>query len=139
MAGTIWVSDREPGVRLLFGEAMPGAESLDPFDLETRLRRGERPDALVIDGTQLLDLPARLRRVVVRLPRVLVCTGLTLVSMPVNLLAGPGVAVLAKPFCVDDLVAAAEWVSGAPTPATPYPPRRERRPSLPRTGRLRQR
>lgn len=111
----IWVSDREPGIRLLLGEMLPEAEVLDPDEVEARLAAGQRPDALVIDGTQLLELPARLRRAAVALPRVLICTGLMLASLPMNLIAGPGVAVLAKPFCVEDLEAAVEWVRGAPT------------------------
>lgn len=115
MAGMIWVSDREPGVRLLLGEVVPEAEVLDPVELESRLALGQRPDALIIDGTQLIELPARLRRAAVALPRVLICTGLMLASMPMNLIAGPGVAVLAKPFCVEDLEAAAEWVRGTPS------------------------
>jgi hypothetical protein len=116
MAGTLWVSDREPGIALLFRELMPGAEALSPTELEARLAAGTRPDALVIDGTQLLELPARLRADLLRLPRLLICTGMLLASMPMNLIAGPGVAVLAKPFCVEDLEAAAEWLRGRPGP-----------------------
>ena len=115
MAGMIWVSDREPGVRVLFGELVPEAEVLDPAELEARLAVGQRPDALVIDGTQLLELPHRLRADLLHLPRMLVCTGMLLASMPMNLVSGPGVAVLAKPFCVEDLEAAVEWLHGIPT------------------------
>lgn len=116
MAGMLWVSDREPGVRLLFGELLPEAELLTPDDLEARLRVGQRPDGLVIDGTQLLELHPRERRAVLGLPRVLICTGMLLASMPMNLISGPGVAVLAKPFCVEDLEAAIEWLRGVPAP-----------------------
>jgi hypothetical protein len=115
MAGMIWVSDREPGIRVLFGELVPEAEVLDPTELEARLAVGQRPDALVIDGTQLLELPHRLRADLLQLPRMLVCTGMLLASMPMNLVSGPGVAVLAKPFCVEDLEAAVEWLRGIPT------------------------
>ncbi len=73
---------------------------------------GLTPDALVIDGTQLLELPARQRRTVLKLPRVLICTGLPLPSLPMSLISGPAVAVLAKPFCVEDLEAAVEWLRG---------------------------
>ena len=114
MAGMLWVSDREPGILLLFSELLPEAEALSPDELEARLSVGQRPDAMIIDGTQLLDLPARLRADLLKLPRMLICTGLFLASLPMNLVSGPGVAVLAKPFCVEDLEAAVEWLRGAP-------------------------
>lgn len=110
MRGTIWVTDREPGIRLLFGELMPEADVLDPDELISRLRADHLPAALVIDGTQLLALPARRRAELLALPRVLVCTGLSLTSIPMSLIAGPGVSVLAKPFCVEDLEVAIEWL-----------------------------
>ncbi|MCA1587428.1 MAG: hypothetical protein LC744_01760 [Chloroflexi bacterium] len=69
-------------------------------------------DALIVDGTQLLEPPARQRRAVLSLPRVLICTGISLASLPMSLISGPGVAVLAKPFCVEDLEAAVEWLRG---------------------------
>ena len=46
------------------------------------------------------------------LPRLLICTGMLLASMPMKIMSGPGVAVLAKPFCVEDLEAAVEWLRG---------------------------
>jgi len=115
MAGMTWVTDREPQVSRLFGELIPEAEVLAPGELEARLALGQRPDALVIDGTQLLELPTRLRADLLRLPRLLVCTGMLLASMPGDLVSRPGVAVLAKPFCVEDLEAAVDWVRGTPT------------------------
>ena len=114
MAGMLWVSDREPGILELFGELLPDAETLTPADLDTRLALGQRPDALIIDGTQLLELPARRRSDLLKLPRLLVCTGMSLGSMPPDLVTEPGVAVLAKPFCVEDLEAAVEWLRGSP-------------------------
>ncbi|MGH2427813.1 MAG: hypothetical protein ACRDGV_02830 [Candidatus Limnocylindria bacterium] len=117
MAGLIWVTDREPGIRALFAELLHDAEVLDPEELRTRLDLGQRPDALVIDGTQLLELPAHLTDELMRLPRLLVCTGLSLTGLPPSLVAGgPGVAILAKPFCVEDLESALEWLSGVPSP-----------------------
>ena len=115
MAGLVWVTDREPGIRLLFGELLPEAEMLDPAELQGRLALGQRPDAIVIDGTQLLELPPRRRAAILALPRVLICTGMLLASLPMNLVSGPGVVVLAKPFCVEDLEAAIEWLLDAPT------------------------
>jgi hypothetical protein len=124
MAGMLWVSDREPGILDLFGELLPEAEALTPDELEARLALGQRPDALIIDGTQLLELPTRTRSVLLELPRLLICTGLMLASMPMNIVSGPGVAVLAKPFCVEDLEAAVEWLRGAPgtlpSPSVPF-------------------
>jgi hypothetical protein len=114
MAGMLWVSDREPGILDLFGELLPEAEALAPVELESRLALGQRPDALIIDGTQLLELPSRIRGALLELPRLLICTGLELASMPMNIVSGPGVAVLAKPFCVEDLEAAVEWLRGVP-------------------------
>jgi hypothetical protein len=113
MRGTIWITDREPGIRLLFGELMPEAEVIEPAELNRRLRLPDRPIALVIDGTQLLELSARQRSALLALPRVLVCTGLSLTSIPMSLVAGPNVSVLAKPFCVEDLEVAIEWLRGA--------------------------
>ena len=110
VTGTIWVTDREPGIRDLFGELIAEAEVLDPAELEGRLAIGLRPDALVIDGTQFLALSARQRRDLQALPRLLICTGIALSSLPMELVAGPGVAILAKPFCVDDLDAAVQWL-----------------------------
>jgi hypothetical protein len=121
MRGTIWVTDREPGIRLLFGELLPEAELLDPTALIARLHTRERPDALVIDGTQLLELTARQRADLLALPRVLVCTGLSLTSIPMSLVAGPGVSVLAKPFCVEDLEVAVEWLRDSSGPVLPDP------------------
>ena len=47
-----------------------------------------------------------------------------LASMPMDLISGPGVAVLAKPFCVEDLEAAVEWLRGVPgslpAPSAPF-------------------
>ena len=119
MAGVLWVSDREPGLRRLFGELLPEAELLAPDELVDRLSLGQRPDALIIDGTQLLELNPAERTSLLAAPRVLICTGMLLASMPMHLVSGPGVAVLAKPFCVEDLEAAIEWVRGVPTPITP--------------------
>ena len=142
MAGLLWVSDREPGVRQLFGELLPDAEVLTPDELESRIAVGQCPDGLVIDGTQLLQLPARRRSRVLAVPRVLVCTGMMLASVPLAIVAGPNVAVLAKPFCVDDLEAAVEWLRGAADGplAVPdgvdvvvRPPRRRVRPTTPAT------
>jgi hypothetical protein len=106
----IWVSDRDPSVRTFFAEVLPEAEVLAPDELETRLVLGQRPDALIVDGTQLMELPSAARASILELPRVLICTGMLLASIPMNLVAGPGVAVLAKPFCVEDLEAAVEWL-----------------------------
>ncbi|MBA4169009.1 MAG: hypothetical protein H0X68_01235 [Chloroflexi bacterium] len=119
MAGMIWVSDREAGIRLLWRELLPDAEVIAPDELESRLSIGQRPNALIIDGTQLLSLAPPIRAELLSLPRVLVCTGQLLVSMPMDLISGPGVAVLAKPFCVEDLEAAAEWIHGVPTAVHP--------------------
>lgn len=121
VAGLVWVSDREAGVRELFSELLPEAEVILPDELESRIALGQRPDALVIDGTQLLELPARRRSALVALPRILICTGMLLASMPMKMVSGPNVAVLAKPFCVDDLEAAIEWLRGAPDGTTPAP------------------
>jgi hypothetical protein len=118
MAGMIWVTDREPGIRDLFSGALPEAEALDPAVLEARLSLGQRPDALVIDGTQLLDLPPGQRDDLLRLPRVLICTGMLLASLPPTLVGGPNVAVLAKPFCIDDFEAAVDWLRDFPQLAT---------------------
>ena len=124
MAGMLWVSDREPGILDLFAELLPEAEVLAPDELEARLGLGQRPDAMIIDGTQLLALQARQRADVLNLPRVLICTGIMLASMPIDLVSSPGVAVLAKPFCVEDLEAAVEWLRGAPgtlpSPSAPF-------------------
>lgn len=140
MAGMLWVSDREPGILDLFAELLPEAEVLAPDELEARLGLGQRPDAMIIDGTQLLDLQARQRADVLKLPRVLICTGIMLASMPVDLVSSPGVAVLAKPFCVEDLEAAVEWVRGVPgvlpTPSAPFGALVQRRRARPLRGRL---
>ena len=119
MAGMVWVSDREPGVRELFGELLPEAEILTPDELTARTALGQRPDALVIDGTQLMELPARRRTAILALPRVLICTGLVLASLPVKIVTGPNVAVLAKPFCIEDLEAALDWLRGTPSAFPP--------------------
>jgi hypothetical protein len=116
VAGLLWVSDREAGIRSLFAELLPDAEALDPDELAARLALGQRPDGLVVDGTQLLELPPAQRASVLALPRVLVCTGMLLASIPVGIVSGPNVAVMAKPFCVEDLEAAVEWLNGAPRP-----------------------
>jgi hypothetical protein len=115
MAGMVWVSDREPGVRELFAELLPEAEVLTPDELDARTTLSQRPDALVIDGTQLMELPARRRRAVLELPRVLICTGMLLASLPMKIVTGPNVVVLAKPFCVEDLEAALDWIRGTPS------------------------
>ncbi len=124
MAGLLWVSDREPGILDLFTELLPEAEVLAPDELEARLGLGQRPDALIIDGTQFLGLAPRQRADLLNLPRLLICTGILLASMPMNLISGPGVAVLAKPFCVEDLEAAVEWLRGSsgtlPSPSAPF-------------------
>lgn len=114
MAGLIWISDRDPSVRAFFADVVPEAEILTPDELSARLSLGQRPDALVVDGTQLLELPSAERASVVELRRVLICTGMLLGSMPPNLVSGPGVAILAKPFCVEDLEAAIDWLRDAP-------------------------
>ena len=137
MAGMLWISDREPAVRELFAEVVPEAEVLTPDELEARLSLGQRPDGLIVDGTQLLDMPANRRASLLELPRLLICTGVLLASMPMNLISGPGVAVLAKPFCVEDLESAAEWLRGASDRTPPQIPFaslvQRRRPRRPRT------
>ena len=111
----VWVSDREPGVRELFAELLPEAEMLTPEELDARTALGQRPDSLVIDGTQLMELPPRRRRVLLQLPRVLICTGMLLASLPMKIVSGPNVAVLGKPFCVEDLEAALDWLRDPPS------------------------
>ena len=110
VTGAIWVTDREPGIRVLFGELIAEAEVVDPAEVEGRLAIGLRPDALVIDGTQFLALPARQRRELQALPRLLICTGISLGSLPMDLVAGPGVAILGKPFGMEDLETAVSWL-----------------------------
>ena len=110
----MWISDRDPDIRAFFAEIVPEAEILAPDELASRLALGQRADALIIDGTQLLELPPAERATVLELPRVLICTGMLLASMPLNLISGPSVAVLAKPFCVEDLEAAVDWLRDAP-------------------------
>lgn len=136
----LWVSDREPGVRLLFAELLPEAEVLAPDELLDRLALGQLPDGLIIDGTQLLELPSARRNSLLALPRLLICTGMLLASVPPNLISGPGVAVLAKPFCVEDLEAAIEWVRGVPgvlpTPSAPFGALVQRRRARPLRGRI---
>ncbi len=105
---------REEGSVASLRELLPDADVLPPEDLQRSIADGMLPDAVVIDGTQLMELPARHRRIILSLPRVLVCTGMLLASMPTKIVARPNVAVLAKPFCVDDLEAAIEWLRGAP-------------------------
>lgn len=140
MTTTLWVSDREAGVRDLFAELLPEAEILNPAELTSRLTDGRRPDALIIDGTQLLELPPAVRSSLLQLPRLLICTGILLASMPMNLISGPGVTVLAKPFCMEDLEAAVEWLRGVPTslavPSIPFPAIVQRRRARPLRGRL---
>lgn len=139
MATTLWVSDREPGVRQLFAELLPEATILTPDQLVSRLSAGRRPDALIIDGTQLLELPSAERASLLALPRLLICTGILLASMPMNIISGPGVAVLAKPFCIEDLEAAIEWLRGVPVTLAPSPPFGaivQRRRARPLRGRL---
>src|SRR5688500_13242436 len=139
MAGMLWVSDREPGVRQLFGELLPEAEVLAPDELLARLSLRQRPDALIIDGTQLLELPPGRRASLLALPRLLVCTGMLLASVPPDLITGPGVAVLAKPFCVEDLEAAVEWLRGGSDtmpPSVPFAALVQRRRIRPLRGRL---
>jgi hypothetical protein len=114
VAGLIWISDRDPGIRAFFEDVVPEAEVLAPDELTARLAVGQRPDALIVDGTQLLELPPEQRASVLGLRRVLICTGMLLASMPLNLVSGPGIAILAKPFCVEDLEAAIDWLRGAP-------------------------
>ena len=121
MPDRVWVSDREPGIRELLGEQLPEADVISPAELQSRLAAGTVPDALIVDGTQLLELPARQRRVVLGLPRVLICTGISLPSLPMSLISGPGVAILAKPFCVEDLEAAIEWLRGTRGDDPPVP------------------
>ncbi|MGH2401854.1 MAG: hypothetical protein ACRDE6_04020 [Candidatus Limnocylindria bacterium] len=136
----LWVSDREPGIRQLFSELLPEAEILEPGELDARLALGQRPDGLIIDGTQLLELPAGQRASLLELPRLLICTGMLLASMPLNIISGPGVAVLAKPFCVEDLEAVADWLRGAtgavPAPSAPFAALVQRRRARPLRGRL---
>lgn len=140
MAGILWISDREPRVRQLFAELLPDAEVLTPEELRSRLALGNRPDGLMVDGTQLLELPPGQRASLMTLPRLLVCTGILLESMPRNLVSGPNVAVLAKPFRIDDLEAAAEWLRGVggplPPPAVPFAALVQRRRARPLRGRL---
>ena len=139
MATTLWVSDREAGVRQLFAELLPEAEILTPAELTSRLTDARRPDALIIDGTQLLELPPVVRSSLLQLPRLLICTGILLASMPMNLISGPGVTVLAKPFCIEDLEAAVEWLRGVttilPVPSLAFPAITQRRRARPLRGR----
>jgi len=123
MWGTIWVTDREPAIRLLFGELLPEAEVVTPEELPGRIAAGQLPDAIVVDGTQLLTLADGLRERLLAGSRVLVCTGLSLTSIPMSLVAGPGVTVLAKPFSVDDLEVAVEWLRVTPSRSASVSPR----------------
>lgn len=119
MPGVTWISDRDADIRRFFAEVVPDAEVMAPAELTVRLRAGMRPTGLVIDGTQLLALPVRLHRAVIALPRLLVCTGLSLVGLPAELHRRQNVIVLAKPFCIEDLEAALEWLTDAPVHLDP--------------------
>jgi hypothetical protein len=100
---------------VLFAVLVPEAAMLTPDELSARTALGQRPDALVIDGTQLMELPARRRQAMLQLPRVLICTGMLLASLPMKIVSGPNVAVLGKPFCVEDLEAALDWLRDPPS------------------------
>ncbi len=115
----IWVSDRQDAIRDLLAELVPLAEALDPQEVRTRLEAGERPEGLVIDGTQLFELAPDQRAITLQLPRVLICTGLALVGLPAELFDLPNVAILAKPFAIEDLESALAWVIGADVRAEP--------------------
>lgn len=109
----IWVSDRQEAIRDLLAELVPLAEALEPQEVRTRLDAGDRPEGLVIDGTQLFELAPDQRTITLQLPRVLICTGLPLVGLPAELFDLPNVAILAKPFALEDLESALAWVIGA--------------------------
>ena len=119
MTSMIWVSDRQQGMRELLAELVPLAEALDPQEIRARLDEGDRPAGLVIDGTQLYELAPDQRAAVLKLPRVLICTGLSLVGLPRDLFELANVAILAKPFAIDDLESALAWVIGADVRAEP--------------------
>ena len=126
------------GAAELLAGVLPEAEILTPDELDARSALGQRPDALVIDGTQLMELPPRRRNTILALPRVLICTGMLLASMPMKIVRGPNVAVLAKPFCIEDLEAALDWLRGTPSafpPASGQLAAMLQRPSSRRSGR----
>jgi hypothetical protein len=115
----IWLSDRQAAIRELLAELVPLGEELEPQEVRTRLDAGDRPAGLVIDGTQLFELAPDQRAIVLKLPRVLICTGLSLVGLPAELFDLPNVAILAKPFALEDLESALAWVIGADVRAEP--------------------
>jgi hypothetical protein len=108
----VWVVEPNDETRALLREIAPqGAELMDDREFRRRIERGARPNALLIDGTCLLELDGQ-RPALDGIVRTLVVTGRERGALPLGYLQRPSVQFLRKPFRLHDMERAMRWLTG---------------------------
>ena len=108
----VWVVEPNDETRALLREIAPqDAELMDDREFRRRIDRGARPNALLIDGTCLLQLDGQ-RPALEGIVRTLIVTGHSADAMPGGYLQRPSVQFLRKPFRLHDMERAMRWLTG---------------------------
>jgi hypothetical protein len=108
----VWVVEPNDETRALLREIAPqDAELMDDQEFRRRIDRGARPNALLIDGTCLLQLDGQ-RPALEGIVRTLIVTGRAADALPRGYLRRPSVQFLRKPFHLHDMERAMRWLTG---------------------------
>src|SRR5690606_31659948 len=103
---TVWIVEPHDELRTMLRELAVGvpanAEVMTENEFRSRIDRGRRPDALMIDGSTLLRLDGQ-RPALDGMVRTLVITGRHPSELPTSMLERSSVQFLRKPFTVPSI------------------------------------
>jgi hypothetical protein len=111
----VWIVEPHDELRTMLGElasVVPAdAEVMTENEFRSRIDRGRRPDALMIDGSTLLRLDGQ-RAALDGMVRTLVITGRHPSELPMSMLERSSVQFLRKPFTIPSIERGLAWLSG---------------------------
>ena len=112
---TVWIVEPHDELRTMLRELAVGvpanAEVMTENEFRSRIDRGRRPDALMIDGSTLLRLDGQ-RPALDGMVRTLVITGRHPSELPTSMLERSSVQFLRKPFTVPSIERGLTWLTG---------------------------
>lgn len=108
----VWIVEPHDGLRDMLREVSPDdAELLDEGEFVRRIEGGNRPDALLIDGSTLLRLDGQ-RPALDGMLRTLIVTGRPAGDLPAPFLDRASVRLLRKPFEISEVERGLRWLTG---------------------------
>lgn len=108
----VWIIDDDEPFRAMVADAsaMEGLQTdgFDPAELTDRLRAGDRPDGVMLDGGMGF---AAYSDALSEVLRVVLCSARSYSDLPEWWIGRPNVRVLLKPFTLEQLVPALRWLA----------------------------